>query len=242
MLKADFHIHTKEDPQDKFIKYGAKELIDYAFKLKYNVLSITNHAIKNTDRSYYSKEVFDYAKRKGILLISGMEARIDNKDVLILNVPKKTKKPATFRRVEILKNEGALVIAPHPMYKIHSLNGEFVNRIELFDAIEYSHSYTAYFNPNKWGIEIAKKHKMPIVGTSDCHYIEQLDKTYTLMDSELKIDSVLECIRQNNVKLVTRPLTTKEYISILGRMMIKEKIVKAFSYREYSDMAGTQEL
>ena len=37
MLKADIHLHTKEDPEDKdFIKYSAKDLIDKAAKLDFN--------------------------------------------------------------------------------------------------------------------------------------------------------------------------------------------------------------
>ena len=66
MLKADLHIHTKEDPHDN-IGYSAKQLIDHAAKLNFDVISITNH-----DTSSYTEELAEYAKLKGILLIPGI--------------------------------------------------------------------------------------------------------------------------------------------------------------------------
>ena len=42
ILKADFHVHTSEDPED-LVFYRAIDLIDMAHNLGYAVLSITNH-------------------------------------------------------------------------------------------------------------------------------------------------------------------------------------------------------
>ena len=58
MLKAEFHIHTKEDPLDA-IKYSAKQAISYCSKLKYEVMSITCHT-----KILFNKELKDYAKQK----------------------------------------------------------------------------------------------------------------------------------------------------------------------------------
>lgn len=231
MLKADFHMHTNEDEVDFYIQYSAKEMIKYCAKLKYDVLAITNHAVKAKHKCFFNQDIERYAKKHGILLISGMEARIDRKDVILLNVKPGTKKPTTFRRVEILKDEGAVVIAPHPMFKLHSLNKQLSKKIDMFDAIEYSHSYTKYFNMNNPGMEIANKYNKPVVGTSDCHYLEQIGKTYTKVDASQDKDSVLEAVKKNKLELVTRPLTTAEYVSIMSKMFIRNSLLKSFFYR-----------
>ncbi|MBW3002935.1 PHP domain-containing protein [Candidatus Woesearchaeota archaeon] len=228
MLKADFHMHTNEDPIDFCLGYSAKELIKYCAKLKYKVLAITNHAFKPSHRCFFNRDIESYAKKQGILLIPGMEARIDNKDVVLLNIKPGTKKPCTFRRVEMLRDEGAMVMAPHPMFKLHSLNNYIFKKIKLFDAIEYSHNYTKYFNMNNQGMEIADEYNLPLVGTSDCHYLSQLDKTYTMVDAALNKDSVLEAIRKKKVRVVTRPLKTREYVSIMSRMFFKDLLLKTF--------------
>ena len=41
-LKADFHIHTADDPYDR-IRYTSRQLIQKAKHHRYEVLAITNH-------------------------------------------------------------------------------------------------------------------------------------------------------------------------------------------------------
>ena len=79
MLKADLHIHTSEDPKEN-LAYDARELIDYAKNLGFDVIAITLH-----EKLFQNRQVFDYAKKKGILLIPGIELRIQGMDVLAYN-------------------------------------------------------------------------------------------------------------------------------------------------------------
>ena len=63
MLKAQLHIHTKEDPQDyRFVRYSAKELINRAAERGFDVLAITCH-----NRVVYNQELKDYAQKRNIL-------------------------------------------------------------------------------------------------------------------------------------------------------------------------------
>jgi len=49
ILKAEFHLHTSDDPRD-MILYTAEEVIDRAARRGYGVLAITNHdAMSVTD-------------------------------------------------------------------------------------------------------------------------------------------------------------------------------------------------
>lgn len=112
MLKVDLHIHTNEDIHDSYIKYNAKQLIDHASKLKFDVISITNH-----DTFIFSKELAEYAKEKGILLIPGIEIRIEGKEVLLYNFTEdQIKQIKTFEDLRKLKNKSKLIVAPHPYF------------------------------------------------------------------------------------------------------------------------------
>ncbi|MQY59231.1 MAG: hypothetical protein GH144_06450, partial [Clostridia bacterium] len=77
-LKADLHLHTKEDPKDK-VKYTAKQLIDEAWRQKFDVLAITNHNMVLYD-DYLKK----YALDKGIVLIPGIEVKVEGKHIILL--------------------------------------------------------------------------------------------------------------------------------------------------------------
>ncbi len=202
MLKSDFHIHTGEDQFDR-IKYSSKELINHAAKLGFEVLAITNH-----HKIHYSKKLADYAMKKGILLIPGVETHVAGKEVLLLNV----RKPGTvnnFSDLEELRKENVVVIAPHPFYPTDSCLGkDLVRNIKYFDGIEYSHFYLKNFNIfNKKAVKIAKQHNKTMIGTSDTHSFYQFGKTYSLVDSNKDIDSVLEAIRKGKVEIKTKRLS-----------------------------------
>src|SRR3989338_530677 len=101
MLKADLHLHTSEDITHPEIRYSAKELIEFSAKLGFNVLSITNH-----HKVTYSNSLRKFAEKKGILLISGAELRINGKDVLVYNINRNdAKKVRTFEELKKLKKK-----------------------------------------------------------------------------------------------------------------------------------------
>jgi len=201
MLKSDFHIHTGEDPYD-IIKYSAKDIINHAAKLGFEVLAITNH-----HKIHYNKGLSDYARKKGILLIPGVETHLGGGEILLLNV----KKPGIlndFYDLEKLRDENAVIIAPHPFYPLNSCLGKkLLENINYFDGIEYSHFYLNKFNFfNAKAVKIANKHSKTIIGTSDAHRLYQFGYTYSLVDCDKNIDSILEAIRKGKVKISTNRL------------------------------------
>lgn len=221
MLKADLHLHTKEDPHDKLIKYNAKQLIDYASELGFKVLSITLHWFPGTsDRMFYNKDIAGYAKKRGILLIPGVEARIKvnrflRKDILLYNFTnKELKQIKTLDDVRRIKQRHHLVIAPHPFFlhfKLVSLGGKLLKRyIDIFDAIEHHPAYNVGINFNRKAIEIAAKYNKPLVGNSDAHNLGSINTNYSLIRADQTIDSVIKAIKNRGVELKTRPLSAKE--------------------------------
>ena len=210
-LKADFHIHTHEDPCDSWlVKYPAKDLIRVAAKQNFQVLSITNHR-----RVLYDHLLKSYAKKKGILLIPGVESRIEGKDVLLIDVS--NYELARVKKLDDLEKikDSCLIIAPHPYFWLgHCLKNRLVEHIDDFHAIEFSHFYTkAFLSPffrflagNSKAMEIAKKYRKPLVGTSDAHKLYEFGLTHTLVNSEKKKDDVIEAVKRNRIKLADNPM------------------------------------
>jgi len=204
MLKADLHIHTAEDPHHS-IKYNAKQAIDYAAHEGFEVISITNH---NT--LTYNRELSNYAKKKGILLIPGVELDIEGKQVLIYGLKRNEIKNIT-KLTELAKLKNALKIAPHPFYYLNVCLGDLV-KLCAIDALEYSYLHTTFINPNKKAEDVSIEIKKPLVGNSDAHHISQIGKTYSFIDSKKDIKSVINAIKKGKVIVITKPLSLWEFI------------------------------
>jgi len=212
MLKIDLHLHTKEDPFDgEFIKYSAKELISHAAKLNFDAIAITNH-----NKVTYSDELKECAEKKGILLIPGAEIKIKGKQVLVYNVTQRDiEKIKTFDDLRKIKNKDNMVIAPHPYFVYpQCLKKKLEEEIDVFDAIEYSHFYVNLINKNKKAVKMGKRYRKPLVGTSDAHFLHQMNNTYSLIDSKKDRLSIINAVKKNKVKIVTRPLLYNKFMMI----------------------------
>ncbi len=198
------------------IKHSAFQLIDHAAKLKFDVLALTLH-----EKIYFPKALQDYAKKRNILLIPGMEATVEGKHVLLINPPLTTQNPGTFAKLEKIKEEGVFTIAAHPYYiRSYCLGDKVKEYKHLFNAVEHCHFYTNYLNRNKKAIAAAEECNKPMVANSDTHFFHQFNTNYTLVDAEKKTDAVLEVIRKNKHHLATRPLSTGEFSRIFGNIML----------------------
>ena len=209
MLKAELHAHVKGDPEDN-IQYSVYELIDNAKEKGFQVLAVTCHNLLFEDIKAVS-----YAKKKGILLMLGIEKEIEGKHILIYNISKEINKVDTISKLKEFKkrNKDILIIAPHPFFYLSECLGKkILSHIDLFDAWEYSYFYTLWFNPNKKLVRLSKKYKKPLIGSSDVHNLEFLGQTYTLIDSKLEKKEIIKAIKKGKTKIVTKPLSSKIFI------------------------------
>ena len=209
-LKADLHLHTKEDPED-IVKYSARELIDQGYQKGFEVLAITNH-----NQITYDNHLAEYAREREILLIPGAEATIDKKHVLLLNMDYSLRRIKTFDDLKLLKDGAGLIIAPHPFFpNFTSLNSKLKEHLDIFDAIEYSHCYLEKINFNKKAEDVAKEFSLPLIGTSDAHLPWQIGTTYSLIEAEKDLESVITAIKEGKVEIVTEPLSLPKACSIV---------------------------
>lgn len=224
MLKTDLHLHTKEDRHDVYIRYSAKELIDHAADLGFGVLSITHHWFPGTvDRQFDSRRIDSYARKRGILLIPGVEARLKvgkfliRKDVLLYNfTEKELGQIRSLEDVKRIKQEHHLIIAAHPFFphpKFIALGKSLLERyMDLFDAIEFHSFYTPDLNFNAPAVAFAKRYHKPLVANSDLHNIKYLGRSYSLVKARPTIPSVIKAIKAGRVEVRTAPMSMADII------------------------------
>lgn len=214
MLKADMHMHSKEDKKD-MVGYTAKELVDHLASLNFDVMAFTFH-----DQSFKSEEIVEYAKSKGIIVIPGIERRIEGVDILMYNVEHdKAMKVKTLKDLKNIKSEKSLIIAPHPFFFISSIGKDIEEYINYIDGIEHSAYYTNLLNRNKPALKIAKKYHKPMVGNSDAHYLYQIGTNYTWVDAEKNIEGVIRAIKKNKIQLNTQPISLFKFIKIFADLI-----------------------
>jgi hypothetical protein len=209
-LKADFHLHTGDDPLD-YVAHSNEEMIDHAAAQGFEVMAITNH-----DFMSHTEDLADYAASRGIVLVPGVEATIENRHVLLFNLDYWTRPPATFDDLYRLKREQPemLVVAPHPFFPSQfCLQRKLYDHLELFDGIEYSHFYTRKMNFNRRAVSLARRARRFLAGTSDSHFLWQMGGTFSFVEvRERSLPAVLDALRKGRVEISSDPLPARDVL------------------------------
>ena len=216
MIKADFHIHTGDDPADA-ISYTTFELIDRAAELGYGAIAITLHDAQLEEAKYEA-----YAASRGIVLIRGIERTIGGRHVLLLNFSRATESVYTFDDLAALKRAepAGLVIAPHPFFPSgKALLGDLERHADLFDAVECNAMFTPVVNFNVFAERWARRHGKPMVGNGDVHRLEMLGTTYSLVDAAPDAASICGAIKAGRVAVVATPHTLPYAAMLMAKLV-----------------------
>jgi predicted metal-dependent phosphoesterase TrpH len=211
--KTNLHFHVKGDLMHN-ISYSPFEAIDYARSKGFSVLAFTCHKT-----CIHKPEYAQYARQKGMLLIPGIEARIEGKDVVILNCDSSIDDVHDFPALREYKkaHSDIFILAPHPYLTDPTVRASLQKRLErhidLFDAIELTVFSNHIFNFNKKAMAAAKKYGKPLIATSDAHYLSDLEQGYALIDAgALTIEAVLAAIRAGKFTNVSKPLSCAQML------------------------------
>ena len=210
MLKVDLHLHSSEDPYD-VLDYDARDLIRHAAGLHFDAIAITLHGKVIEDESLH-----DFASDHGVLFIRGIEKRIHGKEVLVYNVTQAqmdaVRTFADLRELKAAMRDEMLVIAPHPFFKqAQCLGRHLEENIDVFDAIEYCHLYTRFWNLNKRAVEVARAHGKPMIATSDSHALWMFGRNYTLLDAPKTMAGVFQAVREGRGQPHSQPISLLEF-------------------------------
>ncbi len=240
-LKAELHTHTREDPADgqSVVWHSPQQLIDSAAAQGFELLSITNH-----NQLLFEEGLNDYAHEKGVLLLPGVEATLEGSHTLLYNFLDYEPDWTTPAQVLDRKGPDQLVVAAHPFYPIRSAIGRrFLEWGELFDAVEYNHFYTKQINFNRCAQSAARQLRLPLIGNSDVHFLEQLGCTYSLVYAEKETASVVEAVKRGSVRIVTAPLGPAFTARLLFWVLkgnIRRRLQAFWSYLPASSATGSR--
>src|ERR1051326_6698011 len=122
-----------------------------------------------------------------------------------------------LRELRIRKRDDILIVAPHPFFKKSQCLGRHLEEnIDLFDAIEYCHLYTNFWNLNKRAVEVAESHKKPMVATSDSHALWMFGKNYTWVEATATREGIFQAIREGRVRPHHEPILPTELVKKMG--------------------------
>lgn len=217
LYRVDFHHHVQGDPVD-VLGYSARQLVDDAVRKGLHAIAVTPHG-----RVFRDEELRSYAHEKGLLLIFGIEKRIEGREVLLLNVESsEIPIPMTFKdlhRLRKTRGNSILVVAPHPFYPSKSCMGERLDEFhELFDAVEYAHLHLPFYNPNDAAVVWARARGKAILSNSDTHGLFMLGHNFTEVEAEqLTVEALFESIRKKQV----RPVVHIPSFFQVGRFLVQ---------------------
>ena len=208
--RVELHSHSKGDPVDTHLSHNLIQHIDRAKEVGLHAIAITWHKKVCSDPKAYA-----YARERGVLLIPGMEADVDNRHVIILNLAADDLPgEPTWAQIRALRahKPKVFVLAPHPFYPHPSCLGSIMNEhVDLIDAVEWCMIHVNWLpsriNPNLRAVRWAKKHGKPLVACSDAHTLTAIGKNPSTVEAdELTIESIFDGIRAGRVSFHRKSL------------------------------------
>jgi predicted metal-dependent phosphoesterase TrpH len=201
-FRVDLHNHCQGDPQDS-LRHTIFEHIDEAKKSALDAIAITWHRRVCTDEAAYA-----YARERGMLLISGMEADVEGKHLVVLGLREGdlAGKP-TWDEIRALRarKPGVLIFAPHPFYPHPScLNNRINGNDDCIDAVEWCalhvHWLPSRISPNLRAARWAHRHGKPLLACSDAHSIAAIGRNPSLVEADaLTEEAILDAVRAGRI-------------------------------------------
>jgi len=187
LYRIELHSHCQGDPLDHYIGHTIFEHIDQAKKVGLDAIAITWHQKICAD-----PKAFEYARQRNLLLIPGMEADVDQRHLVILNLSAGdlSGKPTwdELRALRARKPE-IFVLAPHPFYPHPTCLGHRMNgNADCIDAVEWCMLHINWLpnrvNPNLRAARWAQQHGKPLVACSDAHSLSAIGRNASTVEAD----------------------------------------------------------
>jgi predicted metal-dependent phosphoesterase TrpH len=226
LYRVEFHSHCQGDPVDTHLGHTIFEHIDQAKKVGVDAIAVTWHR-----KICVNPEAAVYAQERGVLLLSGMEAEIDWRHLVVINLVEGDLAPITtwdeVRALRARKPE-VLVIAPHPFYPHPScLGNRLQGHADCIDAVEWCmlhhHLVPGRLNPNLRAARWAHQHGKPMIACSDAHTLSSIGKNASTVEADaLTAEALLRGIRAGRVTFHRRSLEIAPLLYQTGRALVSQ--------------------
>jgi len=181
-----------------------KKIFKVAKAAGLGAISITDHG---------ETRAVDFINKNKInapISVSGVEIKTNLGEILVYGDIKKIDLSDSnyFKIVRQAKKEGCFIIIPHPFLENpFGYNGLFCkknleNKKVLEEALSFANAMEVYYL--RTGIEdklidLAKKHSLVPIATSDSHYYSQIGKVYTEIPDSNSEEEVLQNLKQGKI-------------------------------------------
>jgi predicted metal-dependent phosphoesterase TrpH len=209
-LKVDIHVHTTYS-RDSVIT--PKDLVFYAKKRGLDAIAVTDHnQIEGAKR---------IAAETDFLIIPGTEVSSRDGHIVGLNVTSIIPRDlGTSETVDRIHEAGGVAIACHPYALFKGSIGHHISA--KFDAVETINASSFPFrSASRKAEKLAKHFGLPRVAGTDAHYGPVIGCAYTIVDSELNLNLILEAIVKGRCEPAGGPIPFSLRVKNQGRFLKK---------------------
>jgi predicted metal-dependent phosphoesterase TrpH len=219
-------LHSQGDHVDS-LSHTIFEHIDQAKKVGLDAIAITWHRSICNDPAPYA-----YAQKLGLLLISGMEAEVDGKHLVVLGLEEGDLPGQTsWAEIRALRTRkpGVVIVAPHPFYPHPSCLGNRMNgHADCIDAVEWcslhAHWLPSRVSPNLRAARWAHRHGKPLVACSDAHALRSIGRNASTVEAEsLTSPAILDAVRAGRISFPRHSLEVKTFFFEAGRALAGQR-------------------
>ncbi len=213
-VKGDFHIHTVYSG-DSSIRVEELEPILKMHGIQ--VAAVTDH--DTFEGGLKALKTFEE-----VIVFVGAEISTPVGEILVIfpeDPPHVPRRDNIFELIDIVKEHGGIVIAPHPYDVLRKGVGELVKELKL-DGIEVYNPLTLPIL-NKKAQAVATELGLPMYANSDAHSPDTIGSAYTIVSCEcLDRDSVFKALKSGNVEPYIPASSYTNFVKTLAKRVGKK--------------------
>jgi hypothetical protein len=204
-MKIDFHVHTNRSID---AIPGPRQVIKDAKQKGLDGIAITDH-----NRFFSSSEARSLSREFDILVIPGIEGGqiAVQKHWIATGIERLSRRDCIDRILVSIREEAGLSIAPHPHTRLGY--GDYPSL--GFDAVESLNGS----EPNA-SCQVRNPTGLPEVGGSDAHALPMLGYTWTEVDADPTVESVLESVRKGRCRTGGSAIPGRDLIRFYTQFVI----------------------
>lgn len=192
----DMHIHEKTYSSDSSMLLD--DIVEQAKKLGLDGICITDH-----ESNSLKETASQTAKDKNFLIFVGAEILTYEGDVIIFgldNIPQE--KMHAKDLVALVNNQGGVAISAHPYRQNGRGMGDEIKKTPGLSAVEGLNGSTPP-ELNMKAYDSAREVGLPLVGSSDAHWISQLGKYATYFEDDIATEyDLIQAIKSGRIEPV----------------------------------------